>query len=619
MGSSPWVLDLYAWFHSTFDLRLLRDVKMPDLGEIAEALPPWEQKPLPVLGRGSVQTGLVKVPDVHYIQGEENNVISVAQLSRVGLDTVFEQQRCCVKDRETGEIVGRAHLRNGVYVVDYLLIGHQDETTSLLAPGPNALQEGDAAVAAAAKSEWVLDFFAWNHETSDLQLLHDLRLLQTPQEIADHRPRQRDDDLLLPSFLWCGSVSTELFDVPDVRYNPGEATNVISVAQLARRHGLDTIIFKKKWCYVRDPTTGQNVGRARARDGLYVLDYLLIGQQDVVDSRLPLDISSVADDHHESENEQEQEGERPEKRDRFGLSRFGRSNEDGDLRELPIKVGPDYVYACASATSDETAGLFIVDTGATHHMTADKDLLKSSYMNKDDRQFPQDIVKRVMVANGQFTAVCGVGNMYTDAIKLEDVLHVEKMEVGKLLVSARQLMDLLEKQLDNHLWNHEYRRLVEYLKQPASEEPINKVASLLHDMNVPMFLIDEIARHIGELGVTAIVGLVREMEFPRTKIDDIARYLQNKMNVPQLLTDELCRQEVAWRRIKRLAHEVCEAEVRFRMDDVLVTVVENLQVGCGVRVGRLYHLLEMRPCPPVRMLVESDRWVLAEVPPPMAT
>lgn len=123
---SPWVLDMYAWFHSTFDLRLLRDVKMHDLGEIAEALPPWLQKPLSVLGRGSVQTERFKVPDVRYIQGQESNVISVPQLSRAhNLETVFEQQRCSVKDRETGQVVGRAHLSDGEYVVDYLLIDHE--------------------------------------------------------------------------------------------------------------------------------------------------------------------------------------------------------------------------------------------------------------------------------------------------------------------------------------------------------------------------------------------------------------------------------------------------------------------------------------------------------------
>lgn len=119
---------------------------------------------------------------------------------------------------------------------------------------PTAMEEGgDSSEAAANKREWVLDSFAWNHETSDLQLLHDLRLLQSHQEIADDRPLRRDDDLL-PSFLWCGSARSKLLEVSDVRYNPGEAMNVISVAQLARRHGL-VMVLEPRWGYVRAPAT----------------------------------------------------------------------------------------------------------------------------------------------------------------------------------------------------------------------------------------------------------------------------------------------------------------------------------------------------------------------------
>lgn len=68
-----------------------------------------------------------------------------------------------------------------------------------------------------------------------------------------------------------------LIRVPNVRYVGGSAKNIISVSQLAFDHGL-VAVFEPSWCYVKDQR-GRDVGRARLRDGAYVLDYLLIDQE----------------------------------------------------------------------------------------------------------------------------------------------------------------------------------------------------------------------------------------------------------------------------------------------------------------------------------------------------
>lgn len=107
--SNEWVLDTSSLIHHTFNLQLLHDLTTGDLQDVGQ--------------RGSVHTQRFKVQDVHYIQGATRNVISVAQLARKhGLVTVFEPTCSYVRNRATGQEVGRAHLSNGIYVLDYLLI-----------------------------------------------------------------------------------------------------------------------------------------------------------------------------------------------------------------------------------------------------------------------------------------------------------------------------------------------------------------------------------------------------------------------------------------------------------------------------------------------------------------
>ncbi|KAL6654588.1 hypothetical protein ACP70R_008053 [Stipagrostis hirtigluma subsp. patula] len=119
-----------------------------------------------------------------------------------------------------------------------------------------------------ASSEWVLDTFAWMHHTSNPRLL----LRQGKLSVESHE-WGRGGVLRTHG----GSIRTESFSVPDVRYVEGDARNVISVHQLAVDHGLVTV-FEPTSCYVKDNKTGQVVGKGRLRNGTYVLDYLRIDQ-----------------------------------------------------------------------------------------------------------------------------------------------------------------------------------------------------------------------------------------------------------------------------------------------------------------------------------------------------
>jgi DNA polymerase III delta prime subunit len=121
---NEWVLDTSAWIHHTSNPRLLLNLTTADVHKVPDSQSPEEEDCQPILGRGSVQTKHFKVPNVRYIEGDARNVFSVAQLARSHtLVVIFEPTCCYVKDKKSESIVGMGFLRNGVYVLDYLLIG----------------------------------------------------------------------------------------------------------------------------------------------------------------------------------------------------------------------------------------------------------------------------------------------------------------------------------------------------------------------------------------------------------------------------------------------------------------------------------------------------------------
>ncbi|CAL4990573.1 unnamed protein product [Urochloa decumbens] len=124
MAPNEWVLESGAYTHRTSDLSQL--LKGGDFEEIAID-PPMREHDAPnvLLGRGSIRTECFEFPGVLYVPEVERNVVSVSQLARDhGLVTVFQPTCCHVKD-ETGEIVGKGRLRNGMYILDSLHINQK--------------------------------------------------------------------------------------------------------------------------------------------------------------------------------------------------------------------------------------------------------------------------------------------------------------------------------------------------------------------------------------------------------------------------------------------------------------------------------------------------------------
>jgi hypothetical protein len=138
MDHGAWILELYASFHSTANLELLRVTRTFDLERVAFILQSRSRRgrrPIPILGHGTVHSSEFSVPNVRYAPGTTYNVISAPQLAwDHGLQTVFEEQRCYIVDPVTRDIVGRGHLLEhmwGMYQLDYLRIHMTKVRTSL--------------------------------------------------------------------------------------------------------------------------------------------------------------------------------------------------------------------------------------------------------------------------------------------------------------------------------------------------------------------------------------------------------------------------------------------------------------------------------------------------------
>jgi len=180
-------------------------------------------------------------------------------MERIHEDLMFSDEHALSPKQEDHKIFSKSVLDTEKKDNKLFIVETDDGSSSLPVKEVKELPQG-------ADMIWVLDFSARMHSTGNLGLLHRL-----PSSL-------QDPDDCLPS-LWRGSIRTEQFEIPDVRYVRGDPRNVISVAQLARSHGLVTI-FEPPNAYVTDdPATGKEVGRAHLRDdGVYVLDHLRISK-----------------------------------------------------------------------------------------------------------------------------------------------------------------------------------------------------------------------------------------------------------------------------------------------------------------------------------------------------
>lgn len=203
-----------------------------------------------------------------------------------------------------------------------------------------------------------------------------------------------------------------------------------------------------------------------------------------------------------------------------------------DPRELPIHVGMAY-YAAAEDPYDRS--VFILDSGATHHMVPDGTLLdrdRETNIESTDTRFPAHIIRNVHVANDRLLPVAGIGNITgANGVTIQNVLHVPGLPAN--LVSVSQLMTELTSQLEDQLRQDQF-------------------AIILEGTDVKELQIHRLARQID--------------------IDILPK-----------------------RDVLRQAHPV---------------TIGKVQVGrSSLDVKGLYHLHELRSCPPVNLVAD---WVIRE-------
>jgi len=411
MGFNEWVLDMGEKFHCTWDWRLLQDTTLKNIGHLTLA----DGSKVNMFDSGSVRTEQFMIPDVRDTPRLLTmNIVSLYKLRHDhGLAAVFRQNRCDVMDDKSGLIVGSARLRDGRYVLDYLLVGKEVDASLLdkiSKGGPSEVQELSQAPKAAERTigesseikqtdgdEWVLDSRTKTHRTSNKQLLLDGGVFEPAgmEEVTF--------DVFRSSGHW--SIRTERFKVQRIRYKHNyfsEQTSIISVAQLARDHGF-VAIFELTCCRVRDPRTEKDVGEGRLRDGKYVLDYLLIDQaQGAVDAeRQPPGTSA----------------QELEWKPSFGFPPCHSAADQHD------EIGP-HPWDLRRPWEHDELHSFIMDSVAPHHMTKYRDILKYYH---DDLNINSDLPFQ------------GIGYIDSKGGSLDRVLFVPDSDVN--LVSVSQLTE----------------------------------------------------------------------------------------------------------------------------------------------------------------------------------
>lgn len=79
--------------------------------------------PMKVVARGAVVTDAMVLPDVWFVPGLAENLVSVSQLAELDYSVGFSCGECCIRSAAGGKIVGTACLREGgLYVLDFLKV-----------------------------------------------------------------------------------------------------------------------------------------------------------------------------------------------------------------------------------------------------------------------------------------------------------------------------------------------------------------------------------------------------------------------------------------------------------------------------------------------------------------
>uniref|UniRef100_J3NA82 Uncharacterized protein n=1 Tax=Oryza brachyantha TaxID=4533 RepID=J3NA82_ORYBR len=279
-------------------------------------------------------------------------------------------------------------------------------------------------------NRWTLDTMARHHHTFDRRLL-------------DEQPPVSSSEVI-------GSVKTEGFKVPSVRYVEHATRNVISVAQLADDHGLVTV-FEGQSCHVRVNETGEIIGKGSLCQGQYELDYLLIHQPGDIDptgvhdegerggggGRGGGDSGGGVNNNTRGRDEEEEEGGRGGSGDDTGGGCGGDKEKKGDDDRKGEKKKDILEKAFVTSGNERRHSTeFLLDSGACFHLTWNSAILfpYPPHLQNSTRSPIESIGG---VGPGSPIRVEGTGYLNGNMIKLDAVRLAPRSEAN--LVSISQL------------------------------------------------------------------------------------------------------------------------------------------------------------------------------------
>ena len=102
-GTSPWILDIGAYFHMTYDsstLTSVRPVESPIRVLTADGTP------LPVASRGTLSTSSFHVPSISHVPRLTMQLISGGQIVDSSCRVILDFDSCSIQDRRTGALLG---------------------------------------------------------------------------------------------------------------------------------------------------------------------------------------------------------------------------------------------------------------------------------------------------------------------------------------------------------------------------------------------------------------------------------------------------------------------------------------------------------------------------------
>nr|BBF89472.1 hypothetical protein [Oryza glaberrima]BBF89484.1 hypothetical protein [Oryza glaberrima] len=110
-AKGKWYMATAATNHMTRDQSLISDLK-PVTGRVVSR---GNGAGLKVHGSGAVNTETVAIPDVWHVPGINANLVSVPQLSLLGLNISFDRGGCTVTRASDASVVGKARRSGAIY------------------------------------------------------------------------------------------------------------------------------------------------------------------------------------------------------------------------------------------------------------------------------------------------------------------------------------------------------------------------------------------------------------------------------------------------------------------------------------------------------------------------